>query len=401
MENGTEPVLINNTFKDKTKIFFIKKYSLFTKLTVYLITILILIISVILCSKNYVKYQKIYLAPVQSVNLNEFMENNNVTISDDKISMVFTPLKFNQLLKSELQNLKIDSLKENKILDLQYDSNSKRIFLNVQDQKKNTYSFSSKVNMKVNNTQLLLNLSDYRLGKYKSRILGNYYKFSLGLPKTINLFSTNKNNLLVIKDIRQSSASDLEMSYSYNYDEFIKKFTQYKDQVDDLKIKLYEKNGKISPEIINIFTTGEINKDKVDKGIKLLEQNSNSLEQFTLLLNEQGIKTICADLKNLYSKNVNVDRLVEKSDNAIDKNLNKYHYDFSRMLLNYLYTHRDYTVTGESIYIDGTALTADKILNENNYTKSFDVDIISNSNSISAVYTIGNKTISKTVLRKE
>jgi hypothetical protein len=401
MENYTEPIINKNTFKEKMKNAFLKEYSLLTRIVIYAIILVILIISLIICTKTYVKYQKLSLEQIQQVSLQELIDNDNVIIKDGEIKMILTPLKFNQLLKSEIQSLKVDSLKENKILECQYDSNSQVLYLNVQDKKKNTYSFSCKTAMSVKDTQVLLTLSDYRLGKHKSRVLGNYYRFSLGLPKQLNLFSSNKNNLIQINDIKESSSSKIEISYKYNYTELIKRFNEYKKQLDGVKVKLYEKDKTISPEIINLFTTGEITKDKVEKCIKVLEQNNNSLEQCTLLLNQQGIRKICTDLKSFYAKNINEDRLVEKSENALDKSLSKYHYDFSRMLLNYLYTHRDYTVQGEVIYADGAPVTASKILTENNYTKVYDVDIVSNSTSINAVYKIGDKTVSKTVLRKE
>jgi hypothetical protein len=401
MESNTEPIIKDNIFKGKIKSTFSKEYSLLTKVIIYIITVLIFIISVIVCTKNYVKYQKINLEQIQQVNLQEFIDNDSVIIKDGEIKMFFTPLKFNQLLKSEIQNLKINSLKENKILEYQYDKDLQLLYLNVQDKKKNVYSFRCKVSMSVKNTQLSLSLSDYRLGKYNSRILGNYYKLFLGLPKELNLFSTNKNSIILMKEIKQDSPTDIEISYAYNYDELIRRFREYKNQIDEVKVKLYEKDKKISPQIMNVFTTGEITKDKVEKCIKVLEQNNNALEQCTLLLNGQGIRKICGDLKKFYAKNINEDRLVEKSENALDKNLSKYHYDLSKMILNYLYTHRDYTVEGEAVYVDGTPLTADKILNENNYSKIYDVNIVNNSNGINAVYKIGNKTISKIVLRKE
>ncbi|MGH4120703.1 hypothetical protein [Clostridium sp.] len=401
MNSNTEPIIKNNNFKEKIKSVFLKEYSLFTKLAIYTITLLLFIISVTIFTKKYVEYQKINLEQIQQVNLQRFIDSDSMIIKDGEIKMLFTPLKFNQFLKSEIQNLKIASLKENKILEYQYDNNSQRLYLNVQDKKKNIYSFSCKANMSVKNTQLLFDLSDYRLGKYKSRILGSYYRFSLGLPKQLSLFSTDKNNIILMKGIKQASPTEIEISYEYNYDKLIKQFNEYKGQLDEVKVKLCKDGEKVSPEIINVFTTGEITKDKVEKCIKVLEQNSNALEQCTLLLDEQGIRKICGDLKAFYAKNVNEDRLVEKSENAVDKNLSMYHYDFSKMLLNYLYVHRNYTVEGEVIYIEGVPLSADKILNENNYSKVYDIDIVNNSNGINATYKIGNKTVLKTVLRKE
>lgn len=380
---------------------FSKEYIFWKRILIYGIAVAILGISILFCTSNYIKYQKISLDKISAVSLQEFIDDNAIIIKDQKLKMSFTGFNFNQLLKSGIENTKIPSLKSNKIVDCQYDNKLHLVYLNVADNKGRIYSFVCSASLGASNKNLVLNLSNYKLEKLKSGILGIYYKYLLGVPNELKISLPNNHNMIFIESIKAVSDDNIEVSYDYDYDELAKRFNVYKKQVDEAKLELYVKNAGVPAEIINVFTAKEVNNDQLAKCTKVLEQNSNALEKCTLLLNEQGIRDICTDLKKFYAKNINVDKVIEKSEGELDKNLRKYHNDFSTMLLKYLYIHKDYTVNNQGIYINGMMLTPEIILSENNYSKLCDIDIISDAQGISAVYKLGDKSITKVILRKE
>lgn len=387
--------------KSKKAKIFNKEFSLGRIISIYAVLGIVLIVSFIFCSNIYVNKQQLQTNKIVPVTLADFIDNDKITAKNGQLNMSLTNVEFNQLLKSEVHQATIPSLKQSKILDFQYDPDTQQGYFQVKNKKGKLYSFVCKTEMKFSKEKFILELSDYRLGKWKSRVLGNYYKWNLGMPSSIKLPQQSDQDFFYVNNYKNNSGDGVEITFSYNYEKLKKRMDTYKEHIDGAKIQLYKNKKTISTEILDLFNKKETTKNDAAEYIGILEANKENLSKTALLLDEDGIYEISDDFLKLYDKGMNVDKIIEKSASDLDQNLRAYHLDFSGMLLRYLYDNPNYYVEDDKIYVNGEPLTSKKIFALNNYKKLYDVKIKSTSKEITAFYKINDKTISKTILRKE
>ena len=169
---------------------------------------------------------------------------------------------------------------------------------------------------------------------------------------------------------------------------------------EEAKMKINIDDESFPRKIISVFNKETCSKDDVEILLKALKEDKNILQDIGLLLNEIGIEDLHEDLGKLYSKDLSVERIIEKSEHQIESNIRTFHKDFSSMTLSYLYNYPNYNVENEKIYVDGVVIDADKILSYNNYKKDYDVRLSIKDKAIKAEYTIGDREIIKTILNR-
>lgn len=375
-----------------------REYSFKTIILIYASMIVLLIGGVYLCINSYMKTQVVSLSEIEAKTLMEFTNAGKVNLGDEGLEMNLNQYEISQLILSGIQNAHVEGKKTLDVEGLIF--NLDKSYITVKDKKGKNYTLAFKGECFVEEENIHFKLKDFKMGKRNSKILGKYYAYKLAIPKDMKLEFPYTNDLAYISKIKSISENQYKIILEVSNENFLTRLNTYMENKEEAKMKINIDDENFPRKIISIFNKEICSKDDVEIVLKTLREDKNTLQDIGLLLNETGITDLHEDLGKLYSKDLSLERIIEKSEHQIESNIKKFHKDFSSMTLAYLYNYPNYKVENENIYVDGVVIDSDKILSYNNYKKDYDVKLLIKDKAIKAEYTIGDREIAKTILNR-
>lgn len=366
---------------------------------VYGIMTLILFSLVIITGSIYSKQQALHVGNLPSISMKEFIDDGKVTVVDKNILLTLSGREFGQMIQSQLDTVYAN--KSTKVSGYLYDSKSGQAYISMKTKDGKEHTFICSVKVKDTKEGLSLKFSDYRLGRLKSRLFAFPLKFVMHVPSGISLPKTSSYKLLTVSDIKIDASNNVVSTLVYDKAALLERLASYKKNVSLDQLNAYRSGGETPQVFIDVMEKQTLDDSDLNKFINEFETNQDAIVKLALLLQEAGIKDVCYDFLKLYNKGMSTERILKKAQGKLEQDLQKFHFELTKAILGYLHANENYTDEGNRIYVNGNLLKATDFMINNNLSTPWAVEIVSNDQSINLEYKLGDRNLSKVILRKE
>lgn len=361
-----------------------------------------LIVGCFLTLRNYVKYQPIILETTVPLTTEELTQTIPVQVSKTSVKQYVTEDELSRLFFTKLKDYNPPIGKDLNLKAYYYDVRDQISYFNFTGEDDKLYSFTAKTKLEAEDDQIVLSLSDFKLGKYKIALLGKYYSKKLDITDSIKMDFDDLGSMVYIGEIDTDNPNEIILSYLYNTSLIKENFQAYKGEIDSHKVDIYTREEPKSKEFLEMLNNIDGYGDEgIIKWMSELQSDRQALENSALILKDSGVKRMCNDFQLLHNNTLQPERLIEVSQNELNYALMQYHREFSRILLNYLYKYQGYSYNNGQLMVNGSLVDAGTILSEKGKETLYDVEIINDVEGISAYYNTGSEEIQKLILKKE
>lgn len=361
------------------------------KMAMYTGSLIIIISLAILSVYVYVIKQQFPIQSSEPTSLQHFIENKTIEQTDNGMILTLSPYEFNQLLSYTLKDKDINSYTVTNIAYL-----DDQIFIEYTKGGKH-YSYASSPSFITDEQQLFLKLDKYKMGTYYSRVLALITHSFIKPPDTQPFDVKSSNGLLSVKAIDIND--DIKLTLHYNNNALIEKISTYHNGVDESKLKIYDQETYAN--MLAIFNKEQPSDDDLKLFIDYISQGEEALTDLSMIFKSDTIKVFLQDFKWLYAKRLNIDNVIARSQSELERSIQNYHMQFSKTLLQHLYQNPNYSTSNNSIYIDGSPITADTIAQSNELSLLYPTTLEANDDNISVRYELGESLVTKIILRKD
>ncbi|HHX62754.1 MAG TPA: hypothetical protein GX707_18875 [Epulopiscium sp.] len=382
--------------------FFKIKHRLWIHIMCYLVLIVGLVVGCFLTIKSYVKYQPIVMEPTIPLTTQDLIEIIPIEATEESILQHITEDELSRLFFNKLKDYNPPMGKDVTLQSYYYDTQESISYFNFIDQNEKLYSFVAQTELNAKDEKLILSLSNFKLGKYKIGPLGQFYGKKLDIADTIEMDFNDLDKMIYISSIDVKDRNQIVCHYTYNVPLTKQNFQDYKEQLDYNKVAIYAKEDAQIKAFAEVLENID---GYVDEGIlkwmSVLQSDRQVMENCALILKDNGVRKMCSDFQVLHNNTLQPERIIEVSQNELNYALMQYHKDFSRILLNYLYRNKGYSYNNGQLMVNGSLLEAGKVLSEKGKESLYGVEILSDTDGISAYYHTGDEGVQKLILRKE
>lgn len=380
---------------------FKKPYRAWVHFMTYALLIIMVFAGCFATVISYMRFQQIIMEPTEAVTTQELITKLPLEIKETAISQSMTDKELSELFFSKLQLDLLPLYQDVTLEAYYYDTKEEISYINLTDGDK-LYSLVAHTELEEVDDKIELSFSNFKIGKYKIRTLGAYYSYKFDINKTLELDFNDSQQLIYINQIKIDDDHQVVCNYTYNMPSIVSNFKSYKNQLDPNKLAIYAKdNAKVEEFTKMMNNTTNMSEESIRTWFSTFCFDKQVLEECALTLKDEGIREICHHFQLFYKDPLQAEELVEASQGELDYALNQYHSSFSKMLLKYLYKHKDYRYEGQQLLLASGPIDAKNILNENGEEHLYDVELISNDEGISASYHADGIDRQKLILRKE